>query len=105
MLGETGIDQSCEFPAAAHRICDRQAKPRALLGEKSMRRPRIERRRIQTDAGAANCRVAEAAEAQIQINGFLKARKKITRVTEYILAARFVADNDDIRLTAVQQAQ
>src|SRR3546814_3408526 len=88
-----------------HRVGHRAAEAFAFDGEHALRVRRLQRRGVETDAGAADRRVGAATKPQRQVDRLLDAWQHEIRIAQYALAAVLVADDDDVRLAAVQQRQ
>ena len=79
----------------------RKAESLAFFGQHPICRSFVQFRSVETEAAAADCRIRAAAEAQHQLNHLFDRRQCVPRYSKDAVAARFVANHDHIRLTAV----
>ena len=69
-LLKTSIDQCLKLHTTSERIGNGKTKPFALIPKQPLGVLRIQVRRIETDAAAADCRIRAPAQTQRQLNHF-----------------------------------
>src|SRR3546814_7886229 len=87
------LHQPLQRRTAPHRVGHRAAEALALGGEHALRVRRLQRRGVETDAGAADRRVGAATKPQRQVDRLLDAWQHEIRIAQYALATVLVAED------------
>src|SRR3546814_4326390 len=92
------LHQALQRRAGAHRVGDRAAEAFPFDGDHALRVRRLQRRGVETDAGAAARRVGAATKPQRQVDRLLGAWQPEIRIAQYAPAAGTVGGWKSTRL-------
>src|SRR5687768_14820139 len=95
------VEQELELVASADRVGDRQAEALALLRHQFSRLAVRHARGVETDASATNFGIGASAQAQIEIDGLLDRRQRVTGKAQHMRPTRLMTNDDHVRLAAV----